>query len=411
MLSVEQALNSILAQAKTLGAETVSLSDSWGRVLAAAVFAREDAPPFANSAVDGYAVRAEDVRAAGQGTPIVLTVSAEIHAGDAPNLPLEIGTAARILTGAPVPDGADAIVMQEDTRAEPNGTAKNVSILEAAEIGQHIRPAGEMWRTGDRILEAGTLIRASEIGLLATLGCANIPVYRLPRVAILSTGDELVDAANENLPPGKLRDSNRPMLTALVREAGCVLHSSAHVPDNLAQTEAVLRGLADPKTGADVIVTAGGVSVGDRDFIKPALEKLGTLELWRVAMKPGKPIAYGRIGTTQFFGLPGNPVSAYVTFELFARPMLWAMSGRKPDALARPTVQATLTEAVSHVPGRREYVRALTESNGLHFTTRPVGSQGSGILRSVTLSNSLLLVPEDAGDLAVGATVTVLLLF
>ena len=341
MLSVEQALNFILANSKTLGVETVALTEALGRVLAEDVFAGEDAPSFANSAVDGYAVRAADVQTAGLDTPILLPVSAEIHAGSPPKQSLQEGTVARILTGAPVPDGADAIVMQEDARIEANG----VSILEAAKSGQHVRPAGEMWRTGDRILEAGTPIRASEIGLLATLGKGNIFVYRLPRVAVLSTGDELVEAECEELPPGKLRDSNRPMLAALVREAGALLHSSAHIPDDLEQTETILRELSHPETGADVIITAGGVSVGDRDFIKPALEKLGTLELWRVAMKPGKPIAYGRIGATQFFGLPGNPVSAYVTFELFARPMLWALSGRKPDSLARPTVQATLTRS------------------------------------------------------------------
>ena len=405
MLSVEQALAAILINAKTLGVETVSLADALGRTLVRDVFAREDAPPFANSAVDGYAVRAAEVSAAGIDLPVILPVSAEIHAGDTPTRALEIGTAARILTGAPVPDGADAIVMQEDTRTESGG----IAILDAAGMGQHVRPAGEMWRIGDRIFEAGTWIRASEIGLLATLGQANVSVYRLPRVAVLSTGDELADAGSETLPPGKLRDSNRPMLAALVREAGCVLHSAAHVPDNLEQTEAMLRELSDPAAGADAIITAGGVSVGDRDFIRPALEKLGTLELWRVAMKPGKPIAYGRIGAAQFFGLPGNPVSAYVTFELFARPMLWAMSGRRLDALARPTVQAVLTEAVSHVPGRREYVRAITESDGIRFMTRPAGAQGSGILRSVTLANSLLIVPEDAEDLAAGATVNVLL--
>lgn len=406
MLSVEQALAAILVHAKTLGTETVALADALGRTLAADVFAREDAPPFANSAVDGYAVRAADMAKAGADSPVILPISVEIHAGEMPTQALKIGTAARIMTGAPVPDGADAMVMQEDTRLEASG----IAIFEAAKSGQHVRPAGEMWQIGDRILEARTPIRASEIGLLAALGQANVSVYRLPRVAVLSTGDELVDASSSELPPGKLRDSNSPMLAALVREAGCVLHSAARVPDNLEQTEAVLRELADPETGADVIITAGGVSVGDRDFIKPALENLGTLELWRVAMKPGKPIAYGRIGTTQFFGLPGNPVSAYVTFELFARPMLGAMSGRRLDSLSRPTVRATLTEAVSHAPGRREYVRAVTESNGLNFITRPAGAQGSGILRSVTLSNSLLIVPEDAGNLAVGATVVVLLL-
>ena len=406
MLTVEQALAAILANMEIIGTETVALADTVGRILAADVFAQEDAPPFANSAVDGYAVRAADVRTAIADSPVVLPISDEIHAGMMPKQTLPPGTAARILTGAPVPDGADAMVMQEDTRVAAN----RVSILAAAERGAHLRPAGEMWRTGDRILGAGTPIRASEIGLLATLGKTEIAVYRLPRVAVLSTGDELVEADVETLPPGKLRDSNRPMLAALVRETGCILHFSAHIPDDLERTETVLRELSDPQTGADVIITAGGVSVGDRDFIKPVLEKIGTLELWRVAMKPGKPIAYGRIGATQFFGLPGNPVSAYVTFELFARPMLWAMSGRSLDSLARPTVQATLAEAVSHVPGRREYVRAITTSDGIGFATRPAGAQGSGILRSVTRANSLLLVPEDVGDLAAGAVVTVLLL-
>ncbi len=406
MLSVEQALDAMLANVKTLGVEMVALADAAGRTLAADVAAREDAPPFANSAVDGYAARAAELAEAGADSPVVLPVSAEIHAGDAPTQTLANGTAARILTGAPVPEGADAIVMQEDARFE----AGRVSIFDAPESGQHVRPAGEMWRVGDQILEAGTLLRAAEIGLLATLGRANIPVYRLPRVAVLSTGDELVGADADVLPPGKLRDSNRPMLAALVREAGCVLHSSTHVPDDLAQTEAILRELSHPDTGADVIITAGGVSVGDRDFIKPALETLGTLELWRVAMKPGKPLAYGQIGATQFFGLPGNPVSAYVTFELFARPLLWAMSGRRRDALARPTVRAVLTEAVSHTPGRREYLRAVTESDGVNFVTRTAGAQGSGLLRSVSRANSLLVVPEDAGDLAAGAVVTVLLL-
>jgi len=210
-------------------------------------------------------------------------------------------------------------------------------------------------------------------------------------------------------PPGHIRNSNRYMLAALVQEAGGALHSLTHVRDDLGAVEAAFRTLSAPGTGADVILTAGGVSVGDRDFVKPALEKLGRLDLWRVAMKPGKPLAFGSIGNTLFFGLPGNPVSAMVTFELFVRPALWKMAGR--TVLERPRVQATLTHPVPHLPGRREYVRAVTRCEQGRFVTTPTGAlQGSGALSSLTQANSLLIVPTDAEMLPALSVVEVLLL-
>ena len=405
MLTVEKVLAAVLAQAKKRDVRRLPLLEAHGRVLAAGVFADRDAPPFDNSAVDGYAVRFEDTQGANIQSPVRLRVAANIAAGDAPAVvPLAPGTAARIMTGAPVPPASDAIVMIEDTRTPE---AESVLIFEAAQAGQHIRAAGEMYRAGQRVLEAGTFLRAAEIGLLAAFGQAEVDTFRPARVAVFSTGDELVDV-HEPAAPGKIRDSNRYLLAALVREAGAELHSSKHLPDNLDATVHALQQAV--QSGVDVIVTAGGVSVGDHDFIKPALEQLGTLDLWRVAMKPGKPLAFGRIGDTLFFGLPGNPVSAYVTFELFARPALWQMMGRPASALARRAVSSTLTEAVLHKAGRREYVRAVTTTDGIGFQSRLTGTQESNILSSVMQANSLLIVPEDAEDLVAGTRVTALLL-
>jgi molybdopterin molybdotransferase len=408
MLSVEEALETILARTPTLPAERIPLLEALGRVLAEDIVADIAMPPFDNSAVDGYAVRAEDTIGAGPQTPVVLRIVADIPAGTVSETPIVPGTAARIMTGAPVPTGADAIVMVEDTRPLEG---ERVAILEAVKQGWYVRLTGEDVPRGAVVLEAGTRIRAAEVAMLATLGRAFVSTVRPARVAVVSTGDELV-AVEEGVipPPGKIRDSNRYALAALVRESGAEVHSLTHIPDEPAATEATLRACADPASGADVIVTAGGVSVGDRDFVRPALEKLGTLALWRVAMKPGKPLAFGRIGETLFFGLPGNPVSAMVTFELFVRPALWKMAGRAACELARRQVPAVLRTAIPHQPGRREYVRASTTVEGERFVTQPTGAQGSGILRSMTLANSLIVLPTESTGAAAGETVKVLLL-
>jgi molybdopterin molybdotransferase len=408
MLTVEEALEKILAGIGPLPMERVALPLALGRTLAEDIAADIDLPPYDNSAVDGYAVRAQDTSGATADHPVVLRTLTDIHAGEIARETVARGMAARIMTGAPVPAGADAVVMVEDTTQNSDGT---VAILEAAQPEQHVRRAGRDVRRGTQVLKAGIPIRAAEIGLLATVGRAQVPVYRAPRVAVVSTGDEVVEIMEGVAPPpGKIRNSNRYTLAALVREVGATLQSEQHLPDALEETVAALRLCADPLHGADVIVTAGGVSVGDRDYVKPALEELGTLELWRVAMKPGKPLAYGRIGRTLFFGLPGNPVSALVTFELFVRPALWKLAGLAADRLARPQVQAIVTEPIPHTPGRREYVRAITTMQEGCYLTCPTGGQGSGNLHTLALANSLLVVPQDAPGLDAGDTATVLLL-
>ena len=407
MRTVEQALEAILGQVTLLPAEQVSLLHSGGRVLAETASADIDLPPFDNSAVDGYAVQAHDTLGASQSEPRRLRTLDTVPAGAPARQSVETGTAARVMTGGPLPPGADAMVMIEDTGSAEAGW---VEIREEAQPEQHVRRRGEEMRRGDRALDIGTLLRPAEVGMLATLGYATVPVYRQARVAVVTTGDEVVDPVTGELPPpGHIRNSNRYMLAALVQEAGGVVHSMTHVHDDLEATEKAFRALAAPEAGVDIILTAGGVSVGDRDFVKPALERLGRLDLWRVAMKPGKPLAFGSIGDTLFFGLPGNPVSALVTFALFVRPALWKMTGRTVLDLLR--VQATLTHSVSHVPGRREYVRAYTCTEQGQFCTTPTGrSQGSGMLSSLTAANSLLIVPTTAENLPAMSQVEVILL-
>jgi molybdopterin molybdotransferase len=428
LYTVEQALAKILAAVTPLPSELIALTASAGRVLSHDIRADIAMPPFDNSAVDGYAVRAMDTVGAVDSAPVVLTCVGEILAGVWPDVPVGAGQCVRIMTGAPMPPGADAVVMVEDTRVEDTRSedGERVSIRAAVGPGQHIRYAGEDLRVGDLALTAGTHIRAAQIGLLAQMGRVHVPVTRLPRVAVISTGDEVVELEEGVVPTGgKIRNSNSYALAALVQEAGALVHSRLHLPDDLevtlaafrqnalAETEDTLEAIFEEHSadgGADVIVTAGGVSMGDRDYVKTALETLGTLDLWRVAMKPGKPLAFGRIGRTLFFGLPGNPVSAQVTFELFVRPALRKMAGGHLQDLGRRQVEAVLLEPVAHAPGRREYVRAITEWQAGGYVTRPLGGQSSADTRSLALANSLLILPEASNGAAAGETLPVLLL-
>lgn len=457
MYTVEESLKKILASVAVMSAAYVALADSPGHTLAEDVYADIPLPPFTNSAVDGYAVRAGDTTDANERTPLPLVCIEEIPAGAWPARTVRRGECARIMTGAPLPPGADAVVMVEDTRGESEegkrrreeeergkgGEKERVLILEAARAGQHVRFAGGDAQAGERMLAAGELIRAAQIGLLAQMGRDRVMVTRLPRVAVISTGDEVVEIASGVIPPqGKIRNSNGYALEALVREAGAIVHSRRHIGDDLIATQAALRRCAFGKGNreenrpedrakedgrrktegawledaapdndiADVIVTAGGVSVGDRDFVRVALESMGTLELWRVAMKPGKPVAFGRIGRTLFFGLPGNPVSAHVTFELFVRPALKKMAGVRDEELSRRCVTATLLADVPHVPPRREYVRARTEWQNGRFVALPLGGQGSANMATLARANSLLIVPEQSEGVKAGEILSVLLL-
>jgi molybdopterin molybdotransferase len=418
MLTVEQALEAILAKIEPLPAVRTPLLQARGRVLAEDILADIDNPPFDNSAVDGYAVRAADTEGASPEHPVVLRELAEVPAGAVARAAIKPGTCIRVMTGAPIPDGADAMVMIEDTRRRGDTEKRgDVEICRPARCGDHIRRAGEDVRAGTRVLKAGTIVGAAETAMLAAMGCPKPLCIRRPRVAVLSTGDELVEIS-EKPGPGQIRDSNRHALAALVAEAGAELHSAQHLPDDEAATEASLRACAGPAIQnpkskiqnklADVIVTSGGVSVGDRDYVKPVLESIGTLELWKVKMKPGKPVAFGHIGSALFFGLPGNPVSTMVTFELFVRPALWKLAGRTD--LERPRVNAALTADVRHKPGRREYVRAVVRLREGVFHAEPTGAQGSGILSSMLGANALLVLHEETESLRAGDSVEALLL-
>src|SRR5512139_2571463 len=381
MLSADQLLDALLERAHGVTAsETVAVSAALGRVLAAPQTSAITVPPADNSAMDGYAVRVADVSAAG----VRLPVSQRILAG-AVGETLAPGTAARIFTGAPVPPGADAVLMQEYCAAEDG----DVVIHALPRPGENIRRAGEDIVAGAEVLAAGTRIGAAEMGLAASVGLAELPVFRKLKVACFFTGDELVTPGTP-LAPGQIYNSNRYTLTGLVNDLGCELVDLGIVPDTLEATEAALARAARE---ADVVITSGGVSVGEADYVKAAVEKLGRVEMWKVAMKPGKPFVYGRVGDTDFIGLPGNPVSAFVTFCLFVRPFLLKRMGAA-DVLYRAfAVQADFAWVK---PGaRREFLRAQLQPNG---KLALFANQSSGVLTSCAWADGLV-------DLAIGQTV------
>ena len=383
MLSADQLLDALLERARGLTAsETVAVTASRGRVLAAPLTSAITVPPHDNSAMDGYAVRVADV-AAGETT---LPVSQRILAG-AVGEALAPGTAARIFTGAPVPPGADAVLMQEDCSLADDGEAIVVNKLPRP--GENIRRAGEDIRAGAEVLAAGTRIGAAEMGLAASVGLGTLPVYKKLKVACFFTGDELV-TPGEPLAPGQIYNSNRYTLSGLLNGLGCELIDFGIVPDTLEATEAALDGAASI---ADVVITSGGVSVGEADYVKAAVEKLGRVEMWKVAMKPGKPIVYGRVGDADFIGLPGNPVSAFVTFCLFVRPFLLKRMGAENVLYRAFAAQADF--AWTKAGARREFLRARLQPNG-RLALFP--NQSSGVLTSCAWADGLV-------DLAIGETV------
>lgn len=394
MLSVKEARQQMLETIPVLPSERRRILNCTGYVLAEALRATENIPPFDNSAMDGFAVHAADVQDASEAKPAVLSVVETIAAGYAPTKQVAPGQAARIMTGAMMPEGADAVVMQEVTQRE----ADEVKIFESVDETDNVRFTGESVKRGEQVMERGKHLRPPEISMLASLNCAEVRVHRKPTVAIVSTGDELTPLGKP-LEPGKIRDSNRYGLYAQVQEAGGIPIDMGIAPDDEAETERIFRAsLAE----ADTLITSGGVSVGEHDVVKSVLGKLGEINFWRVAMKPGKPQAYGIANGKPIFGLPGNPVSSLVVFELFVRPALLKMAGHTD--LLRPTFKATLAESVTNRDGRVNYMRAiLTESNG-QYTAETTGPQGSGILHSLVLANGLITIPAGA-TLAAGETV------
>lgn len=399
MLTVEEAQAQLLAEVAPLTMEEGAIAESLDRVLARDVYAGSDLPPFDNSAMDGYAVRAADTQGAADATPRRLPVVGEIAAGDAGQEPLPDGAAMRIMTGAPVPPGADAVIQVELTR--PAGAA--VELLAAVAPGTSIRRAGADVTRGQRILSAGAHLRPGELGLLAAQGYARVPVHRRPRVAILSTGDELVEVG-QTPGPGQIRNSNATMLAAQVRRCGAVPVELGVARDTREAVHAALAAGRD----CDLYISSGGVSVGVYDVVKAVLEEHGGIQFWRVNMRPGKPVAFGRVDGVPFLGLPGNPVSAFVTFELFARPMLRKMAGH--TLLFRQLVPVIMDDAIPGVHERRHFVRARVywQDDGWHATT--TGEQGSHLLSSTLGVNALVVVPEDSAGPDAGERARALLL-
>lgn len=385
---IAAALEQVLASVPRIAdVELVPLQQACGRVLAEDCIAAIDVPPHANSAMDGYAVRAADVMT----TPVELPVTQRIAAGEVGS-PLAPGQAARIFTGAPLPDGADAVVMQENCDVSDDG----IRILQSVQPGENLRARGEDVAAGAMLLSAGHRLRPQDIGLLASVGLTEVSLVRRLRVAIMTTGDELV-LPGQTLGPGQIYNANAFTLRALLEGLAVEVMDLGIVPDSASATAAALK----QATAADCIITTGGVSVGEEDHVKAAVEAAGHLDLWKLAIKPGKPFASGKVHDTRFFGLPGNPVSAFVTFVLLVRPALLAMQGCKQCAVLQFPVQAGFSSAQSGE--RQEYLRvSLTGQAGAELSVIPYSNQSSGVGASLSGADGLAIIPPytavNAGD-------------
>jgi molybdopterin molybdotransferase len=396
-LSVKSAQKIVLESVVVLDAESVKLEKTLGRVLAEDVYANRDIPPYDVSAMDGYAVRSADIRQ----VTATLDITEDIKAGDMPTRAVRAGQCARIMTGAPMPDGADTVIRVEDTKSI---SEHSVQISRSAKSGHDVRKRGESMRNGDVVLTAGTEITPGVIGVLATVKRVQVKVYRYPRVAILSTGNELEDI-DEPVDPDKIPNSNSYALMAQVQALGIEPSLLGIARDDPAELEEYLqRGLR-----FDVLLVSGGTSVGLHDYVRPTIEALGVkMKFWRVAMKPGHPVAFGSIAGTFVFGLPGNPVSSMVCFEEFVAPALRSMMGHA--RLYRRTIVARLTHDVKHQPGRTEFIRVSLAKREGGYDATATGAQGSGMLLSMARADGLMVVPAVFTGLAAGEQVAVQLL-
>jgi len=403
LLSVAEAQRLVLNAFTPTKVESLALHHAMNRVLAHDISADRDLPSFDNSGMDGFAVRAIDTLTASQELPVELKVIADIPAGEVVHVSLQAGQAARIMTGAQIPSGSDAVIPVEDTDCYGLQTLSvspaQVKIYKAAHAGDYIRPTGQDVRVGEIILHAGNRLRPQDIGLLAMLGKSEILVHRLPRVALLSSGDELVPVGT-HLTPGKVYDSNSFTLTALLDKCGVVAIPLGVAADRLDAVEALLEKAVQEQVG--LIVTSAGVSVGAFDYVRAALEKHGQLGFWRVNMRPGKPLTFGNYRGIPFIGLPGNPVSAFIGFEVFIRPALNRLSGLPDDQ--RETVLCVISEAIES-DGRESYLRAIIHNEDGVWKAKLTGHQGSGNLHSLVQANALLLLPSGVKSLPVGSEV------
>lgn len=393
MRPLADAQRDVLAAIEPLPTVRVELAAAAGLALAEPVVAPHDLPPFANSAMDGYAVLASDVEA----TPVVLRVLEDVAAGSVPSMTVTPGSAVKIMTGAPMPGGADTVVPVEDT--EPG--AEEVRILVGAPLGASVRPAGDDVAAGTEVLQAGERLTPARLGVCASLGYHSPLVRRRPRVAILSTGDEIVPPDTEKLEPGKIRDANRFTLRGALEEVGAKILDLGIVGDD---ADELRSRLAEAAAQADVVVTSGGVSMGEYDLVKHLLAELGSVDFWKVAMKPAKPFAFGRLGETPFFGLPGNPVSVAVAFEQFLRPALLHMMGA--TLLFRPRLFGLLEDGLVTDPQKEVFLRVAVRSAPDGFLRATLsGGQGSNILTALAAADAFAVVPVGVGAVDAGSLV------
>jgi len=422
MIKVDEALQVILKNIKNLDSETVMLTDSLDRVLAEDIYSDYDLPQFDNSAMDGYAIKATNAKGATKDNPKVLEVIEDLRAGFLAKRILKDKQAIRIMTGAVIPEGADSVVIVEDTQrcvidkvnpvrntqaAEKRIKISNgVKIFKEVKAKENIREVGEDIKKSELVIQKGILLKSAHIGILASLGKPKIRVTRKPKVAVLATGDEVIDV-DEKLTPGKLHSSNTYTLYSQIINCGGIPKNLGIARDKPEQLEAKIREGLD----CDLILTSGGVSVGDYDLVKFILAKMGTdIKFWKVAMRPGKPLAFGTISASAgkkipIFGLPGNPVSSMVSFEVFVRPAILQMLGQKNDD--RKEADAVLEENISKKKGLRYFLRAQTRWGDGIYLTKITGPQGSGILKSMALANSLMILPEEEENIEKGRRVTV----
>ncbi len=386
MISVESALETILKEIRPLGLESVDIMTALGRTTGEDIRATRPNPPWDNSAMDGYALIDTDTKGATEGSPAKLKVIYDLPAGQVPKGPVEKGQAVRIMTGAPVPEGATAVVMVEKTSSGEGF----VNVRSEVKPGENIRKTGEDFKNGEVVVKKGSLVRPAEVSMLATVGVPFLLVYKKPRVAIVSTGDELC-GIDEAPSKGKILNSNGYALAALAAACGAEPVQLGIARD----TKESLREKLKIAMEADCIISSGGVSVGDYDFVKDVLKELGSeMIFWKVAMKPGKPLAFGVIGGKPAFGLPGNPISSMVAFEQFVRPALYKMAGRKD--IFTSVFRARLTKDLKIKPGRMNFVRAELASTDSGFSVTPLDGQGSGVISTMVRANSFIIVPQDS---------------